>query len=357
MVKIETLDCAPEEVSPALALWNAQTAVPMRQKELQLEESSIAKAKEIPPLSYRPSIPQLPSPQLPSPEKAIGLVDSTRQTLSEKAQLIRESIQAVKDEPVSPRKSLEMTLINTLERLHTVSYKQIDLQVKILEELETELARLNTENMEKLKESSEKTKENSFWTFLKKIGSLILSAISFIFGVSLITTGAAAVLGAVMIVSSIMAIANLVMSEAGLWGWVAKQLAGENEELKKQLEFYLPLAFGILTAAVGLAGGAAAVYWGTFNLMEKILIVAQAAVNMAEGIAEIGDGVTKYKMGMSQIDLTRLKRDLFVGEHRIEKAMIGMERTTEAMSKVAANSHQMIDLTIKSKKRIVTDNM
>jgi hypothetical protein len=355
MVRVEMLDFAPEEVNPALAIWNGMgTQAPVHPKQLQCEESSISKAKEVPPLTYRPT-----PPPLPSPEKAVGLVDSSRQTLSEKAQLLRETIQTRQSEQVAPKRegALEVNLIQTLERLHTVSYKQIDLQVQILEELETELARLNAENAEKLKESSQRAQESSIWTFLKKIGSLILSAISFVFGISLIASGAAAVLGAVMIVSSIMAIANLVMSESGLWGWVAKQLAGENDELRKNLEFYLPLTFGILTAVVGLSGGAAAIYWGSFNLMEKILIAAQAAVNIAEGVAEIGDGVCKYKISMSQIDLTRLKCDLFMGEHQIERATMAMEKVAETMGKVASSAHQIVELTIKSRKRIVTDNI
>jgi hypothetical protein len=154
--------------------------------------------------------------------------------------------------PVSSHGLPQLAILKTLDNLHEMGKKIHLNQILSLDEIQEKIEQLQAENMKHLKESSERAKESAFWKVLGQIASCIASAINLVFGISLIA-GGSPILGGIVIAAALITIANMAFSECGIWSWVAKQLANENEERERILVVALPLIVAILAAILSIA--------------------------------------------------------------------------------------------------------
>lgn len=196
-----------------------------------------------------------------------------------------------------------------------------------------ELTELSHEASEKIRESIEKYNESWIWSVLRKVGETILSAISIIFGVSLVATGAGTVVGGLLIASGILSLVNLVCVETKLWDKFAAAVAGNDKELRKQLRTWIPGAIGLASGVMGAVGSLGAILFSTLNLTQKGILIANTAVNVAESVTTMGEGVVRSEHIhlqserdhlQTRVDLTN--SDLERSVKFLEKHMAGVQR-------------------------------
>jgi hypothetical protein len=232
--------------------------------------------------------------------------------------------------------------IEQLIELENIGGRLNDTSSSMLDEKHLELNRLSKEQAEKLAEKAKQTQKAGVWELLKKIGSCILAAVSFVLGVSLIATGGGTIIGGLLIASGVLSIVNLVMTETDAWDWVAKKLAGENEELKKKLAAILPTAVGVVTAIMGIAGTAATLAWSSIDWAKKIIVIAQGASSLVQGVTSIGKGVSEAKVYWTDAEITELKKQIKAIQFSLDRLMNQMQKVNEEQGAQAKQLSEML---------------
>lgn len=178
-----------------------------------------------------------------------------------------------------------------------------------LEAMTNESNQKASEYQKQLKENSDRTDTNLSWSFLKKVWSAVFSAVTALFGVFNLT-GGNAVIGAALIVSGTLSLANLICSEMGVWEEVAKKLAEDDKEKQKQIAFALPLAVTIVSAGLALFGGAYNFAQTQTFFSKQLGFALVASLSILNSIVEIGQGMTQARLVYSQADLLKIQTAL-----------------------------------------------
>jgi len=252
-----------------------------------------------------------------------------------------------------PSCAIEYKVLSSLDNIQGMGTQWLEMQNTMLDDCSEKLKEIQKQKIEKLNEAAKKAQENALWSIIKKVGAFLVAAVSTIFGISLIATGAGTVVGAAMVASGILTIANIAFSETGVWDWVAEKLAKDNKELQKKLETILPCAVGIVSAVVGLAGSAAALAWTSLSLMQKGLVIVQTALNLAEGTITVVEGVNQFRSFRTQADLTEIKKEFFVQQNKLEKITGGMEKQMKMISHAVDEAAKAIKLSISGRQKII----
>lgn len=166
-----------------------------------------------------------------------------------------------------------------------------------------------SEYQKQLKENSDRTDTNLFWSFLKKVWSAVFSAVTALFG-AFNLTGGNAVIGAALIVSGTLSLANLICSEMGVWEEVAKKLAEDDQEKQKQIAFAIPLAVTIVSTGLALFGGIYNLAQAKTFFSTQLGLVLVASLSILNSIVEIGQGITQARLLYSQADLLKIQTAL-----------------------------------------------
>jgi len=279
-----------------------------------------------------------------------------KDTIEEAKPLLDMPYEPSKPQLAFPSKEslIEYRLIDSLEKLHKTGTGMLELNMNELDDCNQKFKEMQAEQAKKLKEAAARTQDDKFWSLLKKIGAFVLAAVSTVLGMTLVATGAGALVGGAMIASGLLTIANLAFTDAGVWDWVAEKLAKGNEEKQKKIAAIIPAVVGGFCAVIGLAGSAGTFLWASINVAQKMLLIAQTALNFAEGVAAIGDGVNRYRSLRTQAALTEIKKDLFLNENKLEKASGGMEKIFQVQSRAAEQVSKMIRMSSQTNKRITT---
>lgn len=246
----------------------------------------------------------------------------------------------------------EFSLIRTLNELHETGQSLIGSFTQSIQEGSARLRQLSMDNIQKLKEAAERTKENGFWSFLQKIGECILAAISTVLGISLVATGAGAVVGGVMIAAGILTITNFAMRETGSWDWVAKQLA-KDKETQEKLAFYLPLGVGLIAAVLGIGGSVASALWTNLNFAQQALSIAQGAMGIYQGVTSIGKGVTQARVLWTQADLTKIESENSLERIAFERDTNLLRQIVKKLESAQQTAEQIISLAVDSFRKTV----
>lgn len=212
--------------------------------------------------------------------------------------------------PERPQLTPPHSLPASHHRLLRVTEESRKLSDNILNNLSTRLDQvkqktrdISAENMQKLRESAERTKTSNFWSILNKVATCLLSAISFVFGISLLASGGTALVGGAMIASGVLSLANFALTEWGAWDWVADQLAHKNEERKNKIAMILPAAAGIVAGGIGLVGSVHGIASGALQFAEKMAFIAQTALSIFDGVTTLGKGIADARLLYTQADL------------------------------------------------------
>jgi hypothetical protein len=247
----------------------------------------------------------------------------------------------------------EYAVLKSIDNINTAGSGLLKLNMDGLDDCHEKLKEIQAENSKKLTEAARRSQQNNVWTLLKKIGGVILAAVSTVLGVALISSGAGTLIGGAMIASGILTIANLAFIETGVWDWIAEKLVHENQEKQKRLAVLFPTVVGLVCAVVGLAGSSGAILWTSLNIGEKILIFFQTALSMTQGLISIGEGVTKYRSLQTQADLVSIKQKLFTNQNAIEKFTGGVERFMRHQNHVLDEVKKIIKLSINANRAVL----
>lgn len=206
--------------------------------------------------------------------------------------------------PPSQLISSDLRLLALSESTHNTGELVLSMLNERLRLVRSELQSASTAMIQKLRGSAEKAKVSEAWGILNKIATTLLSALSMILGTALVSSGASVWVGGAMITSGILSLANLVFNELGAWEFVSQQLAQDNAESQKKLAKVLPMAVGILSAGVGLAGAGWGVGTQGIRFFEEIVYLAQAALTIFNSTTAFGKGVADARLIWAQASLS-----------------------------------------------------
>jgi hypothetical protein len=255
--------------------------------------------------------------------------------------------------PSRARPSSEYRLLAATEETRSLGNQIMETLGLRLQNVKQTIREVSADNLEKLKENAKKAADSSFWSVLKKIATSLLAALSIVFGISLVATGGGALIGGAMIASGVLSLANFALSETGAWDWVAKQLAGENEERRKMFAMVIPGAVGIIAGAIGIVGSVQAVVSGAAQFAEKALYIAQTALAVFDGITTFGKGIADAQLIWSQAELQKIQADLTIERTNFDSVMREIESSMNDFRAVKTKSKKIIQTLSQSNVRLV----
>lgn len=254
----------------------------------------------------------------------------------------------VLEPPVYTRseRMVEYSLLQFLDKMDGVGHSLRLVNIESLEECHKQMLEIQAQHIQKMNEAALRSQQESTWSLLKKIGSIILASISTVLGISLVATAAGSVLGGLMIASGILTLVNLAFSETHVWDWVAEKLAKDNVDRQKLISTLLPAAVGGLCAIAGLAGSTGVALWAGLNFSQKLLVIGQVAISFLEGGFAIGEGVCQYREHNSKAGLLEIKQKQFNNSREIEKHTSAMEKFMRSQSEILEHIKKELKLTI-----------
>jgi hypothetical protein len=222
-----------------------------------------------------------------------------------------------------------------------------------LQNVKLKICEISADNIQKLKEAAQRASDSSFWSTLHKIATCLLSALSIVFGISLVATGGGALIGGAMITSGILSLSNFAMSETGAWDWIAKQLSQDNEERRKMLAWILPCAVGVVAGGIGIVGAVQSVASGALQFAEKALSIAQTALTIFNGITTFGKGNADARLIWTQADLSKIQGELTVERTNFDTVMREIESSMNDFRAAKSKMKKMIQILSQENVRLV----
>jgi hypothetical protein len=248
------------------------------------------------------------------------------------------------------RTVIQYDILNCFDRLWNVGNDRLSLCLTQLDKTRAHLDEVSGEHTKSIKEAAIKTQEGKVWSLLRKIGNCVLAAFSFFFGASISAVNP--IIGGLLIASGILNIANLVFSEAGLWNRIADKLFPEDEEKKRKFIAFVPAAIGIIAAGCGAVGGIAAFFKSSVPLATGILAVVNMAVNLAEGVTSIGEGIHQKQVASAEAKLKFFEKEMFNEQMILEKTTGSFEGVIKLLSDSYAKAAHLITMSIRASSEI-----
>ncbi len=278
----------------------------------------------------------------------------TRQTGSQRATTkdTIETAPAAKPHftPSKPRLLPEAHIIGASDKLYKVGERQLLLNTDELAKQHDLLEKLCRENIEKMKETARRTQDRGTWSYLQKIGSSILSAISIYLGFATLST--ATLVGGALIGAGIMTLANIVLTEAGFWDWIVDKMASDNEDQRKLYRELVTIAGLTVIGGQLFALGALAVF-GTFSLATIAAPIAQLAFTIASTLSSVTNQISEARVAWSQAELTELEGKLAVNQRETEQLVQRLEGTLNEQQHTFRAAKQVIELGIEARRQAI----
>ncbi len=164
---------------------------------------------------------------------------------------------------------------------------------------------LSKEEALKLEEALAASKDVSFWGVLSDVSNSIVSAASFVFGLSVYSAGST-VAGGALVASGVLSIGNLAFKYGHVWDFLADQITSD-EEMHKAITTYLPASIGVVSAAMGIYGGYGAWKYASGTKLEQTTALLETLGSIATGIANCSSGLSNAKLYSVRADLSALQ--------------------------------------------------
>ncbi len=253
----------------------------------------------------------------------------------------------------SPDRFNEHSFINVMNEIHNVGEDLLKAFRHAIVSSTQKIKELSLENAQKLKEAAARAQENGVWSLLKKIGSCILSAFSIVFGIALTASGGGTLIGAALIASGIMSIANFAMTESGSWDWIAKKLAHDNEELQRKLAFWLPTAVGGISSLCSIAGSIGGTIWGGLNLAQQGFAVLQQTLGIYQLVTTVGKGISDTKLLLTQADLEEVSSKISLEKFISEDVSLWIKHCMQYLKELQKQAEKQIQLCIAANQKAI----
>jgi hypothetical protein len=214
------------------------------------------------------------------------------------------------------------------------------------------LKELSQKQLEKLKETANKTKTNLFWSILKQIASCIASAFSALLGLSVAAAGGSVLISGALITSGILSLANIAFSVTGLWEKAANHLYADDRANRERFLKIVPAAIGITSAALGVAGGAAA--WATgVSFANQVTKVAQSTLNFSEGVTTLGSSAATADLQWTAACSREIGAQMFKNQADLESFNSATSHAMTILSSTYKRAHRMVKLLQESAQTIL----
>jgi hypothetical protein len=247
----------------------------------------------------------------------------------------------------------EYRLLAATEESRNLGNSILDTLGLRLQDVKHKIREISAENIQKLKEAAQRVSDGGFWSILHKIATTLLSAISIVFGISLVASGGGALIGGTMIASGILSLSNCAMSETGAWDWVAKQLAYDNEERQRMFAVMLPGAVGLLAGGIGIIGSVQGAVSGALQFAEKAVYIAQTALAIFDGITTFGKGHADAYLIWTHGDLSKIQAALTVERTNFDTVMQEIEGSMSDFKAVKAKTKKIVQTLSQSNIQLV----
>lgn len=251
------------------------------------------------------------------------------------------------DRPTLPTPS-EYRLFAVVDRFENLGQKTLSFFSSAIETAQSELNQAIQELSDKVKAAAERARTAGTWSYLQDIASYILTALSGIIGVTLIATGGGTLLGGALIFSALATLFNLIMTKTDGWDQFAKMLASDNEDLRRALKQYLPIAVALIGGLTGLSGSAVTWFNSSLNFGQQAIVIAQSAFAIFQAGVSLGKGYSEANLIWANADqiATNVKKKLLEVEFRdLTDSLKGILQT---LSHIQEQARSMINISTHS---------
>ncbi len=267
----------------------------------------------------------------------------------------RDSISSSRDlpsryQPSKPNLSagrLETRILSVADTSYNAGIRALNAHLDETSLKQEELKALSTEQIKRLEEVAKKTQDGTFWGVLAKVGHAILGVASTFLGFAILGTGAAPFVAGAMIACGILSLANLALTEAGLWDWAIDLLVKENEELNRKLKTLVPTIVGLAVCGGNLAiavFGGGAVIWGSLELAPRIIGIAQALASFLAITSAVGKEVTEANIALAESHLTEVKGKLALHQYSWEDTLRYIKEIAEPLTQTIDQARKILAL-------------
>jgi hypothetical protein len=249
----------------------------------------------------------------------------------------------------------ELKFIAAMSTFRSIGDEIVNTVADRLDLFKIKLQNLSAEAVQKVREAAERASDVGFWALLKKIATCLVAALSIFVGGALISTGASPLVGGAMIGSGLLSITNFTFSEAGIWDWVAKKLASEDEERRNQIATLLPTILGISSALIGIFGVTGATMLTGVQWMDKAIFIAQAALATFQGVAIFGKGMADSRLTEAKANLSETNAALTIARSDSETMSDTLSDFLEGLSHMQRSASQFVQLALRSNELVAKE--
>jgi hypothetical protein len=240
----------------------------------------------------------------------------------------------------------ELSIIESMDRVYEAAGAHVTETVNEMAKEKDRMKELHIEKGKKLEETAKRLEQRDTWSILKKIGSAFMSAVSAVFGGTII--GGAPFIGGALIASGLASIANLIMVETGAWNGIAEKIAKGNIEKEKRLASLIPGIIGTATSVVGLLGSAGAVFWAPLNFKQLVSGIGTSALNLSQAVLTAGTAVAESRSLSAQGDVAFLEREVLIHQTTFEQNAGQIEHLMKNQSEASSRAARIVDSAIQN---------
>lgn len=205
-------------------------------------------------------------------------------------------------------------LVGTLQMVRDCSLEEKE---SYFQTITNEISKQDTDLTENRIEELRKQKHTTFWSFIRKAATCILSVTSIVLGSFLTASGLGAIGGACLIGSGALGIASIILEEA-------------------QANPILVGAISLAAAAFGISGLAFNYHQLAQEIPKLVATLASSLVNVAQGVTQAGVAFHERNMSLldakstkSQQKMALAKSDLEDNLSEIESSMRSFQQAEE----------------------------
>jgi len=201
-------------------------------------------------------------------------------------------------------------MIGQVSRLEDAAHKFTVQKEQRIDCIFAEIQRLQKEEGIKLEEAYAASEDMTFWGFLYDTAMGIASSVSFFLGFAAVS-GGGTVVGAALIASGVLSLTNIAFKHVEAWDWVATQVSND-KETKQAIKTYLPVAVGIVAAAMGAYGAYGAWNYSELQGMSKALGILETTAGVAQAVTAWNNGKAseRFKAVRAEVSALQTKGDL-----------------------------------------------
>ncbi len=221
-----------------------------------------------------------------------------------------------------PSKNIMLEVLRAHNETERLTGKQTDIFHAEVTQNSADLEKLSGEKDEALRKEAEAAKSRDSWSAFSNIAQYITGI-----GTIFVGTTMGGVPGAVMVAAGVVGTGNRIIQDSGFLK-AAVAWYTQSDELQRKITHQIETTASALSLGLGLAGGAAAWYAGTFavasgvELAQKISIATTTASTIAGASSQVG--VNVYNKRKSDILATMKEIDL--------KMTTASQKTTQEVS-------------------------